>query len=103
MRLKKITWLLLLTILSVMGLHMTTSTPIDNAYPVVDSYPVFQLTDNEYDEVFPQISDGGHVVWAGDEGNQDYEIFLYNRTTITQITDNGEDDLHPTVNINGYE
>lgn len=85
-----------------MRMPTTTSTPIENAYSVEDSYIVVQITDNEYDEAFPQVSDGSHVVWAGKVGNQDYEIFLYNRTTITQITDNGEADLHPTVNINGY-
>ena len=60
-----------------------------------------QLTDNDYHDQYPQISDTGHVVWCGDDGS-DYEIFLYDGTSTTQLTDNPYDDGYPQINNNGY-
>jgi hypothetical protein len=37
------------------------------------------------------LSKGGDLVWYGYDGN-DWEIFLYSKGTITQITDNDYDD-----------
>ena len=37
------------------------------------------------------LNGSGAFVWHGSDGN-DYEIFLYSKGSITQITDNGYDD-----------
>jgi len=58
-------------------------------------YTISQLTDNEYDDLFPQIDDG-QVVWRGYDGN-DYEIFLWDGTQTIQLTDNEYDDYWPQI------
>lgn len=58
--------------------------------------PIIQLTNNDYDEDHPQIS-GGNVVWEGDDGNG-WEIFFWDGSTITQLTDNDYvDDRMPQI------
>jgi cysteine-rich repeat protein len=64
-------------------------------------YLTIQLTNNSYDDILPQISDDGYMVWFGFDGS-DYEIFLDNRTGITQITNNTYNDMQPQINNNGY-
>ena len=40
------------------------------------------------------------MVWSGDDGN-DGEIFFYDGTTITQLTDNDYGDYSPQINNTG--
>jgi hypothetical protein len=47
---------------------------------------IIQLTNNNTDDRFPQIS-GNNIVWNGTDGN-DSEIYFYNGTTTTQLTNN---------------
>jgi hypothetical protein len=61
---------------------------------------VTQITDNQYDDLYPQINSKGQIVWQGFDGN-DYEIFLYSKGLVTQITDNQYDDLYPQINSKG--
>jgi Tol biopolymer transport system component len=61
-----------------------------------------QLTNNDYDDLFPRMNDnGGYVVWYGAEGGDDYEIFLYDGTTTTRLTDDSVDDRSVYVNDAG--
>src|SRR4030065_190536 len=72
-----------------------------------------QLTNNLYDDEYFHINDDGHVVFWNESDNSvfrvwiqydgsDFEIFLYDDTGTTQITNNSYDDLDPQVNNNGY-
>ena len=56
---------------------------------------------NPYDDYYPRISNNGHVVWEGYDGT-DWEIFLYDGTTTTQVTNNSRNDTNPQINDNGY-
>jgi len=49
----------------------------------------------------PYINAQGYVVWFGDNGSHS-EIFLYDGTTITQLTDNSYRDAEPRINDSGY-
>ena len=62
---------------------------------------ITQLTDGPYLQMYPQISDAGHIVWQGKDAQGDYEIFLYEAGGIIQITDNLVDDVDPQVNNDG--
>ena len=62
---------------------------------------IYPITDNSYDDLYPQINDNGYVVWQEWDGS-DWEIFLYNGTTITQLTNNSYDDGYPQINKSGY-
>ena len=61
-----------------------------------------QLTNNSYSDGRPRINDSGYVVWQGNEGNSDYEIFLYNGNDTIQLTANNYDDTFPQINSNGH-
>jgi hypothetical protein len=47
------------------------------------------------------INNGNYVVWAEDDGT-DYEIFLYDGSITTQLTNNDYDDNYFEINDNGY-
>ena len=76
-------------------------------YPTED-YEVFtwqeggaatQLTNNfALDDQYAQVS-GDLVVWGGEDGN-DYEIFVNDGTTTTQLSDNTGNDYGPTADGN---
>jgi len=59
-----------------------------------------QLTNNDYNDIYSQIADNGHVVWQGYDGS-DYEIFLHDGASTTQITTNSYSDKLPQINANG--
>lgn len=65
------------------------------------SLPYEKVTDNAYDDKYPQINDFDHLVWQGFDGH-DYEIFFYNGSSIIQLTDNEYDDLEPFINANDH-
>ena len=54
------------------------------------------LTDNETDDINPCIS-GFTIVWQGYDG-ADYELYLWDGRTITQLTNNTYDDTDPRIN-----
>ena len=56
---------------------------------------IFQLTDNQYGDSYPQIH-SGQVTWQGSDGS-DNEIFLYNGSSVIQLTSNSYDDLYPQI------
>jgi len=63
---------------------------------------IMNLSDNDYDDLLPDIS-GSLVVWQGwDNEDGDWEIFLHNLDTMetTQITHNTTDDLAPQIDGN---
>ena len=65
-------------------------------------YVIKKISRNPYyDDTNPQINNNGQVVWEGYDGT-DWEIFFYNGTTTTQLTNNSYDDTHPQINDNGY-
>jgi len=83
----------------------TTSQLTDNDYTEAffyDGSTVTQVTDNDsiYDH-YPQINNNGQIVWYGiEEGN--YEIFLYDGSTIKNISNMPTNDAHPKINSNGW-
>lgn len=63
------------------------------------TYSTKQISDNSYDDYYPQINNNDIVVWQGDN-----EVFLYNGSTSFQISDNGPvgDTPRPQINDSGY-
>jgi hypothetical protein len=57
-----------------------------------------QLTDNDSDDVNPQVS-GPYAVWEWDDPNEggDWEIMFYDANDIIQLTDNIVDDINPQI------
>jgi hypothetical protein len=57
-----------------------------------------KITNNDYDDRFPYVSDLDYIVWMGYDGN-DWEIYLYDYASgsTTQLTDNLSDDEFPHV------
>ena len=52
-----------------------------------------QLTDNDVDDLFPRMNDsGGYVVWYAGVESPDYDIFLYDGTTTTRLTNDDVDE-----------
>ena len=70
-----------------------------------DGTAIIQLTDNDIFEGTPQINDNGFVTWnryTNTPGGVD--LFLYNGTTTTQLTDNngpGNGNIPSHINNNG--
>lgn len=63
-----------------------------------------EVNDIDDDDCFnplPQISNNGHVVWWGGFKSADSEIYLYNGTSVTQLTDNEYRDAWPHINDSG--
>ena len=79
-------------------LFLLTSTVASAQWVLTD------LTDNLYTDYAgkPQINSSGHVVWFGYDGT-DYEIFYYNGSTVTQLTNNSEGDWYPHINNNNHK
>ena len=61
-------------------------------------WSIIQITDNDYRDSYPQIS-GTNLVWYGNEGGSDSEIFFHNALihTTTQVTDNSYQDYDPQI------
>jgi hypothetical protein len=66
-----------------------------------------QLTDNDTDDIKPQVS-GLYAVWQGKDPNQgdpnqgdpnqgDWEIFYFDGISVHQLTDNDHDDISPQL------
>ncbi len=73
---------------------------------VTPSHSQFTITQLWSSDTHPSnlhINDNGYVVWDGHDGS-DFEIFLYDGTTTTQLTNNGsgEEDYSPHLNNNGH-
>ena len=64
-------------------------------------YVIKKISQNPHDDTNPQINNIGYIVWEGYDGT-DWEIFLYDGSTTTQLTNNSYDDTHPQINDNGY-
>jgi beta propeller repeat protein len=69
-------------------------------------YMVTQLTDNTVTDWSPEIS-GDYIAWVGSggadpgpDGGNDWEIFLYDGTTLLRLTDNAVEDTHPDISGN---
>jgi len=80
-----------------------------------DDTTTTQITNNTWDDYEPQINDDGYIVWYGGDfkgkspssktkadGGPNNEIFLYNRITTTQITDDSYYDGDPQINASGH-
>ena len=62
------------------------------------------ITDDEGAGVFamnPVVNNAGQIAWFADDSEYDYEIYLYDSSTILQITDNDFDDWHPAISNAG--
>ena len=73
----------------------------DNIVVSIYTHTVTQLTDNAYDDRYPQINDNGEVVWQGSDGLDD-EIFFYDGTSTTQLTNDAHENLEPQINDAGW-
>ena len=62
-----------------------------------DNGTVYQLTDNNYNDLEPRNNSQGQIVWSGYNG-QDYDIYLYNEGAVRQLSSNAGDDLYPRIN-----
>ena len=60
---------------------------------------ISQLTNNNVIDSYPLIS-GNNVVWQQDDGNYDWEIYLYDGSTTTQLTDNDFRNYSPSISGN---
>jgi len=62
---------------------------------------IVQITNNDYDDRLPFVSDLDYVVWMGYDGN-DQEIYLYDYASgsTTQLTDNLYNDEMPYISSN---
>jgi len=61
------------------------------------SGPINISNNSNYSDFSPQIS-GSNVVWEGEDVSVgDQEIFFWDGTTITQVTDNSYDDYYPQI------
>jgi len=85
-----------------------------------DGTSTTQITNNDYDDFEPEMNNNGYVVWSGGdtngyvvwsgcgttdcdwEGHGDLEIFLYDGTSTTQITDDDYNHAPPQINDNGW-
>jgi hypothetical protein len=71
-----------------------------------DGIKITQLTNNAYIDDWPQINSSGHVVWRGEdlEGDYDEDIFLYDGTTVINISDNvsAGNDFGHQINSKGH-
>lgn len=56
-----------------------------------------QLTNNDIDDVNPQLNDNGMVVWQGD-----YQIYLYDGSEFKKLTDDSYYHMTPQINNNGF-
>ena len=61
-------------------------------------YTITQITDNNFNDIFAQVS-GENLVWIAGDGN-DPEIFFYDGTDIVQLTDNEVFDRLPQISGN---
>lgn len=71
-------------------------------YGYMGGEPVTALTNNDTDDVGPEVNWNNTVVWQGFDG-QDWEIYarsIYLPTTV-RLTNNAFDDRHPDINDNG--
>jgi hypothetical protein len=58
---------------------------------------VLQLTDNDTDDISPQVF-GGHSVWQGkDPVGGDWEIYFYDGNSVSRLTDNTTADTKPQI------
>ncbi|MHC4365643.1 MAG: hypothetical protein ACYSTJ_09265 [Planctomycetota bacterium] len=58
---------------------------------------VGQLTDNETDDIKPQVS-GIYAAWQGQDPNGgDWEIYFYDSNSVMRVTDNNSDDVNPRI------
>lgn len=56
-----------------------------------------QLTDNDADDIKPQVS-GPYAVWQGADPNAgDWEIYFYDGNGVMRLTDNNSDDVNPQI------
>jgi len=65
------------------------------------TYPITQLIHDDYSDKDPMINDLGHIVWWGRTVDDDYsssEIFIYDGSTLIQLTDNDEYNQYPQIN-----
>jgi len=66
------------------------------------SYTETQLTNNTIADRYPLLANSGDVFWMGysgvSGGGDDFEIFHFDGSSTTQLTDNGVDDLALRIN-----
>ncbi len=67
------------------------------------TYSVARIDDNYYQDQYPpRIADNGYVTWYGADGDDEAEIYLFNGSSTTQITNNRDGDYSPEINDNGH-
>jgi hypothetical protein len=88
---KKKTFFLILTV----ALILTFLTSMAQA-----DWKISSLTSDIGSGFYPAINDSGHIVWSGSDGSG-YEIYYYDGTTTTQITNSSSENINPSINAYG--
>ena len=65
----------------------------------VPGYSFRHITDGTAAQLLPRVSTNGLVTWQGWDG--DWEIYLYDGTSVEKITENSVPDQRPSVNRHG--
>lgn len=64
-------------------------------------YEITQITDNDYDDLWPRINNNDHFTWVGGATENVFEVYYYNGL-IEQLTNNSFRDIGPHINDNGH-
>lgn len=77
--------------------QIVSTSDCDHEIQYWDGSSVHQVTDNDYEDYFPEISDH-QIVWEGhDDG--DSEVFYYADGLTTKLTNNTRDDSEPFIDV----
>lgn len=58
-----------------------------------------QITSNDYNDDWLEVSAKGQAVWSGEEN---YDMYFYDRTRIEQLSDSTQGDLFHSINDRGH-
>ena len=76
-----------------------------SSIPITTDYTVVQLTDNDYDDQYPQINNNDYVVWSSEmmgTGEGIDGIFLYDGSSTKRLDNNDYIEISPKINTNGH-
>jgi beta propeller repeat protein len=77
--------------------QIVSTSDCDHEIQYWDGSSVHQVTNNDYEDFFPEIS-GHQIVWQGQDDG-DSEVFHYADGVTTKLTNNTQDDSEPFVDV----
>ncbi|OGW82354.1 MAG: hypothetical protein A3G33_11670 [Omnitrophica bacterium RIFCSPLOWO2_12_FULL_44_17] len=66
-----------------------------------DGNAVQRITNNDYEDRLPVISDNGIIAWRGGPSDELIDIFIYNGSEILNLSNNSYFDEEPLINKQG--